>query len=252
MAADEADTPGGADRPVQAAARGPFLGEGLPQCRPRLAHLAQAVTGPGQRGEYATERRNPGHPVCDRVVHPHVQADPPVRQPRKQPDLPQRPGPVQLLAAQPLDSRQQPGLVGGGGQGLDADVVADVEFPRVDPQRSTQPAGGPAEDLTEPGDAVQPRADRRAYVLDASRPSGPRGPPAYRTPIAPMSCGQPKSSGQSMARSAAFSRSTTYLPRQGGEGRRSCLGRAEAFRSARAKREFQGGGVDFRASGFVV
>jgi hypothetical protein len=127
---------------------------------------------------------------------------------RQKPHLPQRAGPVQPLPAQLLAGRQQLRLVGDLVR-EHADVLSDVKGRVIDPQRPAQPPPWHVQPLPEPGKMVQPAADCSRTASIQKRPPASDNRLPSRMASAPMSCGQPKSSGHTMLRSCALNRSIT-------------------------------------------
>jgi hypothetical protein len=131
--------------------------------RPRPCQRRGRIGGQVQQ---RTEGGHSRHAVGHGVVRPQEQAHPLLWQAGQEPQLPQRPGRVQVSAAQLLARRQQLCLVAGRGQRVDPDVVGQVEGRRVDPQRPAQPTPGPVQALPEARDELQPRLELLTDRLD--------------------------------------------------------------------------------------
>lgn len=80
---------------------------GGPGWRGRAGHV-------GGRSQQRSQGRHDGDAVGDDVVQPDEHADPPLREPRQEPDLPQWSAPIEPAAAQPFGGLQQLRLVTRG------------------------------------------------------------------------------------------------------------------------------------------
>jgi hypothetical protein len=125
-----------------------------------------ALRSEGGSDAEGAERGDARHPVGDRVVHLHEQADASVRQPGQEPQLPQRPRPVQPPVPQLLTGQQQPRLISRSSQREHPDVLGEIDRRRVDPQRPAQPEPRPVQQLPEAGNQVEPAPDLLAGRLD--------------------------------------------------------------------------------------
>ena len=96
-----------------------------------------------------------GQPVGQAVVQLEDQPHPALSKFRHQPQLPQRPGPVQQPQAQLIAQPQQLPLATRRRQVDRADVVGQVKGGVIDPQRQPLPNRGGQHPLTQPGDQLQ-------------------------------------------------------------------------------------------------
>ena len=87
------------------------------------------------------------------------QPHPALSKPRHQPQLPQRPGPVQQPQAQLVAQPQQLPLATRRRDLDGADVVGQVEARVIDPQRQPLPNPGAQHQLTQPGHQLQAAAE---------------------------------------------------------------------------------------------
>jgi hypothetical protein len=101
------------------------------------------------------------------VVQLQHQPHPALVQSRHQPQLPQRPGPVQQPQAQLITQPQQLPLVTRRRHLHDADVIGRVEGGVIDPQRQPLPNPGEQHSLTQPGDQLQAAGE---FLADGVQP----------------------------------------------------------------------------------
>jgi hypothetical protein len=106
------------------------------------------------------------------VVQLEHQPDPAVGQPRHQPQLPQRPGPVQQPQAQLIAQPQQLPIATGHRHLDGTDVVGQVEAGVIDPQRQPLPNSGPQHSLAQPGHHLQAAGELLADRVQAEAAIG--------------------------------------------------------------------------------
>jgi hypothetical protein len=125
------------------------------RCRPGLPRRRSGVGSVGGAVQEQTGDLDGGQPVGQAVVQLEHQPHLAIHKPGHQPQLPQRPGPVQQPQAQLITQPQQLPLTTRRRHLHDVDVVGQVEARVIHPQRQPLPNPGAQHPLTQPGHQLQ-------------------------------------------------------------------------------------------------